>query len=286
MRKRLLPLLIFTLFLAACKSKPKIEPRHYDLDGKIIAVHPDTKTLTIDAKAMPGYMEAMTMDYKVRNNDGVFSYAKPGDNIQAQLVLDPDGEYLDQVVIARLAVQDNGSSTSPVHLPQAGDQVPEFAFTNQGGKKTRLSALRGRPVLVTFIYTRCPLPDYCVRMSSNFGEIEKQLKQSDPKLYDRLQVLSVSIDPKFDTPKVLHDYGKNYAAQVDPQFQHWWFVSSSPAETRKFADFFGLSYIEEKDQIVHSLRTALIGADGKIAAVYNGNEWKAADVIGDLKSMR
>lgn len=285
MRKTVLPLLILTLLFAACNSKPKVEPKRYDLDGKIVAVHLDTKTLTIDHKAIPGFMEAMTMDYKVRNNDGVFNYAKPGDRIQAQLVMDPDGEYLDQVVISR-TTPDSGSSTSPVHMPQAGEQVPDFSFTNQSGKKEKLSALRGRPVLLTFIYTRCPLPDYCIRMSGNFAEIEKQLKQSDAKLYDRLQVLSVSIDPKFDTPKVLRDYGHNYAAQADPNFQRWWFVSSSPEETRKFADFFGLSYIEEKDQIVHSLRTALIAPDGKIAAIYNGNDWKPADVIGDLKGMK
>ena len=283
MRTTFLLLLIVTILLAACNSKPKVEPRRYDLDGRIVAVNSGAKTLTIDHKAIPGFMEAMTMDYKVKDA-GMLSHAKPGDHIAAEIVMDPDGEYLDNIVLTETSA--SGSSTSSVHLPQAGDQVPDFSFTNQSGKREKLSALRGRPVLLTFIYTRCPLPDYCIRMSSNFGEIEKQLKQSDPKLYDRLQVLSVSIDPEFDTPKVLRDYGHNYAAQVDPNFQHWWFVSSTPEETRKFADFFGLSYMKDKDQIVHSLRTALIGADGKIAAVYNGNDWKAGDVIADLKGAK
>lgn len=283
-RKTVIPLLILTVLFVACKSAPKPEPRHYDLEGRIVAVNAGAKTLTIAHKAIPGFMEAMTMDYKVKNAN-VFGYAKAGDNIQAQLVMDPDGEYLDNVVIARLSAGSE-SSTSPAHLPLVGEQVPDFAFTNQSGKKEKLSALRGRPVLLTFIYTRCPLPDYCIRMSSNFADIAKQLKQNDPKLYDKLRVVSISIDPEFDTPKVLRDYGKNYAAQVDPNFTHWWFVSSSPEETRKFADFFGLSYVKEQNQIVHSLRTALIGPDGKIAAIYNGNDWKSGDVINDLRGMK
>ena len=281
-RKTLIPLFILTVLFTACSSKPKPEPRKYDLDGKIVAVDPGAKKMTISHKAIPGFMEAMTMDYKIKDA-GVFGYAQPGDHIGATLVMDPEGEYLDNVVITRTS---SGSDTSSVRVPQVGDQVPEFPFTNQGGRREKLSALRGRPVLLTFIYTRCPLPDYCIRMSGNFAEIEKQLKQSDPKTFDRLRVLSVSIDPEFDTSKILKNYGRNYAAQVDPEFRHWWFVSSSPEETRKFADFFGLSYVKDQNQIVHSLRTALISPDGKIAAIYNGNEWKPEDVIRDLKAMK
>jgi protein SCO1/2 len=122
-------------------------------------------------------------------------------------------------------------------------------------------------------------------MSSNFADIEKQLKQNDTKLYDKLQVLSVSFDSEHDTPKVLKEYGRNYAGQIDPNFTHWQFVSSTPDETQKFANFFGLSYLKQEKQIVHSLRTTLIGPDGKIAAIYDGNQWKPADVIGDLKGM-
>ncbi len=281
MRTTVLFLLLATVLSIACKSKPKPEPRRYDLEGKIVAVDAGKKSLTISHKDIPGLMKAMTMEFDVKHNDGVFRFAQPGDHVTATLVMDPDGAYLDNLTV----VQDSpsGSSTSDVHLPEAGQQVPDFAFTNQNGKKDKLSSMRGRPVLLTFIYTRCPLPNYCIRMSSNFADIEKQLKQTDPKLFDRLRVVSVSIDPEFDTPKVLKEYGKNYAAQADPSFTHWWFVSSTPEETRKFADFFGLSYVKDQNQIVHSLRTVLIGPDGKIVSVYDGNDWQPADVIKDLK---
>jgi len=280
-RKTLIPLVILVILFAACHSKPKPEPRRYDFDGKIVSVNTGPKTLTISHKDIPGLMKGMTMDFAVKNQN-VFSYAKPGDHISAVLVMDPEGEYLDDIAITETS---SASDTSSVHLPQVGDQVPEFIYTNQNGRREKLSTLRGKPVLLTFIYTRCPLPDYCIRMSSNFADIEKQLKQNDPTLFDKLQVLSVSFDSENDTPKVLKEYGRNYAGQIDPNFTHWQFVSSTPDETQKFANFFGLSYLKQEKQIVHSLRTALIGPDGKIAAIYNGNQWKPADVIGDLKGM-
>jgi protein SCO1/2 len=283
-RNTLVPILILTVLFAACSSKPKPEPKRYELEGKIVGVDAGAKKLTVAHKDIPGLMKAMTMDFKVKDS-GVFGYAKKGDQISAVLVMDQGDSYLEDVVIVQ-NTPDSGVSTSPVHLPQVGDQVPDFTFTNQSGKKDTLSALRGRPVLLTFIYTRCPLPDYCVRMSSNFADIEKQLKQTQPKLYDKLQLVSVSIDPEFDTPKVLAAYGKNYAGQVDPKFTRWWFVTSSPDETKTFANFFGLSYMKQENQIVHSLRTALIGPDGKIAAIYNGNDWRAADVIKDLQGLK
>jgi protein SCO1/2 len=269
--------------LAACR-KSSDQFRHYPVDGKVLAVNKDKKTLTIAHKEIPGLMGAMTMDYSV--NDGwVMRAAKPGDHITASLVMDPYGAYLENVVLTSTGTPID-ASTSPLHEPAPGDTPPDFAFSNQDGKQVRLSELRGKPLLLTFIYTRCPLPDYCIRMSDNFGLIARELKQNDPGLYGKLQMLSVSIDPEFDTPPVLKNYGKSFAGNVDPKFEHWEFGSASPKETRAFANFFGLSYDKEGDQIVHSLRTALIDPSGKIAAVYNGNDWRPEDVIRDLKKLQ
>lgn len=268
--------------LAACRRSSD-QFRHYPVDGKVLAVNKDKKTLTIAHKEIPGLMGAMTMDYSV--NDGwVMRAAKPGDHIVASLVMDPEGAYLENVVLT-----DTGTpidpSTSPLHEPVPGDTPPDFAFSNQDGKQVKLSELRGKPLLLTFIYTRCPLPDYCIRMSDNFGLIARELKQNDPGLYGKLQMLSVSIDPEFDTPPVLKNYGKSFAGNVDPKFEHWQFGSANSKDTRAFANFFGLSYDKEGDQIVHSLRTALLDPSGKIVAVYNGNDWRPDDVIRDLKKM-
>jgi protein SCO1/2 len=123
-------------------------------------------------------------------------------------------------------------------------------------------------------------------MSDNFGLVARQLKSADPAVYGKLQMLSLSIDPEFDKPAVLKNYGKSFAGTVDPTFTHWQFGSANPKDTRDFANYFGLSYEKEQDQIVHSLRTALIDPSGKIAALYNGNDWKPDDVIRDLKNMK
>jgi len=269
--------------LIACRSS-KQEFRRYTVDGKVLAVNNDKKTLTIAHKEIQGLMGAMTMDYSV-NEGWVMRQAKPGDHITASLVMDPEGAYLENVTLTSTGTPIE-ASTNPLHEPVPGDVPPDFAFSNQDGKQVKLSELRGKPLLLTFIYTRCPLPDYCIRMSDNFGSIARQLKQNDPGLYGKLQMLSISIDPEFDTPPVLKNYGNSFAGTVDPKFEHWQFGSADPRQTRAFANFFGLSYDKEGDQIVHSLRTALLDPSGKIAAVYNGNDWRRDDVIRDLKKMQ
>jgi protein SCO1/2 len=270
------------MFLSGCRSNDQF--RRYDMDGKVISVDAKNKKLVIAHKDIPGLMKAMTMDYKV-NDDWVFRAAKPGDHITASLVLDPEGAYLEKVVLASTGTTPE-ASTSPLHEPQPGDQPPDLAFENQDGKKVKLSDFHGKPLLLTFIYTRCPLPDYCIRMSDNFGLVARQLKSGDPALYNKLQMLSVSIDPEFDRGPVLKNYGKSFAGTVDPTFSHWQFASATPKDTRDFANYFGLSYDKEQDQIVHSLRTALLDPSGKIAFVYTGNAWRPDDVIRDLKTMK
>jgi protein SCO1/2 len=118
-------------------------------------------------------------------------------------------------------------------------------------------------------------------MSSNFAEVLSQL-QENPTAFDRAQVLSISIDPQFDKPAILHSYGERYAGSIDPNFTHWQFVTGSPEEIRKAADFFGLSHNQNQGQIVHTLRTVLIGADGNIVKVYSGNAWKPGEVANDM----
>jgi protein SCO1/2 len=268
-------LAIFTLTLTACSRKPTVPERQYDLSGKIVAVDRNARELTIQHEDVPGLMKGMTMPFRVKD-DWVFNTAQPGDNVTATLIVAGDSSYLENVVVTK------GASPAPnengLRLPQIGDAVPDFTLVNQDGKKLRLAQFRGKAVLITFIYTRCPLPDYCIRMSNNFNAIAKQLKHQ-PAIYDKTEQLSISFDPEYDTPKVLRDYGDNYAGDIDPKFTHWQFVTANPAEIKKVSDFFGLSYIPNGTQIVHSLRTAVIGPDGRIVHFFNGNEWKPADAV-------
>jgi protein SCO1/2 len=222
----------------------------------------------------------MTMQFQVARSEGwVFEKIGPGDHIHATLVMTDHAELED--ISFTKASQTMGDGTSNLRIPEPGDKVPNFTFVNQSGKTIRLSQFRGKLLLLTFIYTRCPVPDFCPRMSYNFAEVVKQL-QANPAASAKAQLLSISIDPQFDQPAVLHEYGARYAGSIDPDFARWQFATGSPEEVRKAADFFGLSYNQNQGQFVHTLRTVLIGPGGNIAKVYSGNEWKPAEVANDV----
>jgi protein SCO1/2 len=231
-----------------------------------------------------GYMKAMTMGFKVKEQWALEAMG-PGDRVNAVLVVDPQGAYLEQPVITKATGTEPEPSTSAMHEPQIGDKIPDFELVNQAGKRIKLSEFGGSPVMLTFIYSRCPLPDYCIRMSNNFAEVAKELKASDPKLYASMKMVSVSIDPTYDRPEVLRKYAKTYAGEVDPKLEHWTFATGTPEQVRKIADYFGLAYEQQSGQIIHSLRTAVIGRDGKIAFLYQGNDWKPSEAVRDLKSL-
>ncbi len=238
--------------------------------------------LTISHQAIPGVMEAMTMPYLVSHGDQwVFSAIAPGDHIHATLVLGKDAELQD--ISFSKGADSAGDGTSQLHVPQVGDVVPNVTLVNQNGDTIQLEHFRGKPLLLTFIYTRCPFPDYCPRMSRNFAEVMQDL-QKNPTVFAAAQLLSISIDPEHDNAAELRSYGEHYVGQIDPKFEHWEFASGSAEQVRKAADFFGLAYNSKDGQIVHNLSTALIGADGKVRKVYSGNDWKPADVAADIIS--
>jgi cytochrome oxidase Cu insertion factor (SCO1/SenC/PrrC family) len=153
-------------------------------------------------------------------------------------------------------------------------------MVNQDGRRIRLSQYRGRALVLTFIYTRCPLPDYCPLMTDNFAEIEKELKAS-PAVYAKTHLFSVTVDPEYDTPKVLRAYANNHSAD----FQHWDFLTEDKDEVRRVATYFGMQYWPDGDQIVHSLRTAIIDPEGKVLKLYHGNEWKPLEIVAELREV-
>jgi len=116
--------------------------------------------------------------------------------------------------------------------------------------------------------------------------VAETLQKSDPAAFAKLQLLSISIDPEFDDPKVLRGYGKSYAGAVDPKLKHWSFATGKPDDIRKSAQYFGLSYETQNGQIIHDLRTALLDADGKIAEFYSGNQWKPSSVALELAALQ
>ena len=276
-----LVLAIVSAGLAACGSGDESNAARYELKGKVEHVDKRGSAVTIAHTEIADYMPAMTMPFKLKD-ESLYDELAPGDEVTATLVVAGDRSWLEDVIRVRAVPDEPGASAAARRVePGAGEQVPDFSLTNQDGKRIRLDRYRGKGVVLTFIYTRCPLPDYCPLMTERFAEIEKSLKV-DGLLYGSTHLLSVTVDPEYDKPAVLRSYGQAAGAQA---FAHWEFATGSPEEVKQVASWFGLEYWSDKDQIIHSLRTAIIGPDGKLVKIYHGSAWRPDDVISDLRSL-
>lgn len=267
---------------AACRHSNE---QRYELKGKVVAVEKDKRLVTVAHEDIKGYMPGMVMPFSLKD-DWPFDILVSGDQITATLVVDRSASWLEDVVITKESI-DKTSAKDPGGLieAKAGDEVPNFILANQDGKRITLNEYRGKAWALTFIYTRCPVPEYCTLMSNNFAEIDREL-QKQPELYAKTHLLSISIDPEYDTPKVLRSYGAAHTSKYsDETFAHWEFVSGTNDEVKGIAQFFGLRYYAGTDQIIHSLRTAVVGPDGKVVKVYRGNEWKPEEIVRDLSAL-
>jgi protein SCO1/2 len=272
------------ILAAACRTEKPVPQQRYEVRGKVVAVDQRGGTVTLAHEAIQGYMGAMTMGF-VLKDQWAFDVLKPGQRVRATLVVQGENAWLEGIVITEDAPTASTSTAPPEAPPppSPGAEVPDFQLINQDGKRIHLHRYRGKALLLTFIYTRCPLPDYCPLMSRNFAKILEQLR-TDPSLAASTHLLSISIDPEYDKPAVLHSYGLEYAGKSSP-FEHWEFAWGTPEQTRKVAEFFGMSYWKEGGQIVHALMTTLIGPDGKVRKLYPGNQWQPAEVLSDLQSL-
>jgi protein SCO1 len=252
---------------------------NYQLRGVVVSADVAKGVVTVDSEAIPGLMGAMTMPYKLAQ-PGVASELHPGDHITARLRISESGSVIDQVDVTLQAKPDYKPSKS-YNVPAPGQTVPNFKFLNQSGRAIAVDQFRGKVLLVTFIYTRCPLPDYCIRMSRNFSTIQKQLA-SDPQLSSKTHLLSISFDPAYDTPKVLHSYGTTYAGNA--AFSYWDFAAPAPAELDAVEQFFDVGVSSgSNNTLTHSLSTAVIAPDGKIFRWYPNNDWTPTAVMDDVK---
>ena len=273
------------LCLTACdKKKPPASPgaKQYELKGKVVSADRVKHKVTIAHEKIGDYMEAMTMPFTL-TEDWVYPDLTPGALIQATLVVDQGMSWLENPIITKIADPTLARSEDTGVEPKLGAETPDFTLVNQDGQKISFKQYRGRTLLLTFVYTRCPLPDYCPLMNQNFTKIKAAL-DANPAWQAKTHLLSISVDPAFDKPQVLRKYGAGYVGK--PDFRHWEFATGTAEEIKQAAEFFGLQYWAEKDQIIHGLRTALIGPDGKVVKVYRGNEWKPEEVVKELEKLR
>jgi protein SCO1/2 len=261
--------------------------KSYPLRGKIVSTNPATGEVTIDHQAIPGFMEAMTMPYKLRDTR-ILGELHPGDLITADVLVSQTADaavYVDHFVVTGQAKPDYRPAVQ-YHVPQPGDAVPDFRLVNEDGRKIHLAQFRGKAVLLTFIYTRCPLPDFCPRVTHNFAVLEKSLA-AYPNLYANTHLLCASFDPDGDTPERLKSYGETYMGSMAPKaFAHWDFAVSSKPELHSMAQWFDVGLTKEADgTITHTLSTTLIGPEGKVIRFYSGNEWTPQEVMDDVTKL-
>lgn len=283
-RRVFLAAIALAVSVAACReSSPSDAAKRLELDGTVVAVDRARARVTVAHEEIEGYMDAMVMPFTV-GDEWAVPVLEKGDRIAAILVVDGDRSWLEQIVISKGAGAASGAAAAARGEPPPGEEVPDFALVNQDGQPIRLRQYRGRALLLTFIYTRCPLPEFCPLMVRNFAELERHLAL-DPGVYRRTHLLAISFDARHDSPPVLRRYGLQHLPGRDPAgFGHWEFAAGSEEQVKAVANFFGVQYWPETNELVHSLRTALISPDGKLVKTFPGNVWKPQAVLRELRA--
>ncbi len=242
----------------------------------------------IKHEAIPGYMPAMTMQFPIEDPE-ILQDLQVGDKVEGNLVVGDEDWKLTDLIISEMAEAPDmvldASSGEPVlrerrPVLKPGEEVPDFTVTTQDGRPLRLSELRGNVVVLTFIYTRCPLPDFCPLMDKKFAELSRRL-EAVPGRAERVRLLSVSFDPEHDTPEVLRRHAR--LAGAEPPL--WTFAVASHDELRKVAESLGLTYGATGDEIIHSLSTAVIDGQGRLARLETGNRWDVGEVSGVVSTL-
>lgn len=259
-----------------------VRSSHYELRGQVLAVDRARQEITIKHGDVQGFMPGMTMPFKVSDGkllDGV----EVGDLVRATLVVKDSSGYLSSVErTGHEAVTEQAPTFT--HVLEPGQKVPDVKLVDDTGAARTLSDWRGKVVAVTFIYTRCPYPDFCPKMNRQFKAVQTEILK-DAQLRDRAALLSVSFDPAFDTPTVLAGQAKQIGA--DPSV--WHFATGDPAAIDAFASQFGVSIVREgtnADSVTHNLRTGVIGSDGTLLKMYTGNEWTPSELTEALRQAR
>jgi protein SCO1/2 len=256
--------------------------REYELRGQILAVDTSRSEITIKHEDIKGFMPGMTMPFKVRDA-ALLEGRAPGDLIRATLVVEDAHGYLKAIErTGHAPVTERPAAHPPVAMLEPGDEVPDVALIDESGATRRLSEWRGRTLAITFIYTRCPLPDFCPLMDRQFADVQ-QLVTDDESLRGRVHLLSISFDPSYDTPAVLAAHTRKVGAAPAT----WSFLTGDEGDVASFAGHFGVSIMREGSDpgnVVHNLRTAIVDANGRLVKVVTGMQWSPAEFVTDLRS--
>ena len=263
-------------------------PRQYALRGQIIAIGTSPVVggieITMNHEDIPGFMPAMTMAYFLKQGERADGIG-PGDLVTGTLVVDGSALWVQDLKKTGHAPLPEGAKRIRImNVMAPGDTVPDGPLVDQTGAQRRFSDWRGKGLAVTFVYTRCPVPDFCPLMDRRFGELQRAVA-GDAALRDAVHLVSVSFDPRRDTPETIAAHAK--ARGADPRV--WSYLTGDAAAIEHLTSRFGVSVIDEHDTpqtITHNLRTAVIDAKGRLVKIYDGNEWTVDALLADLRETR
>lgn len=282
-----LGLVCSALALTGCNRSEPVDAkaRIFQVRGIVRGFAPDRSTVDVLHEDIPGFMPSMTMPFTVKEEKEI-AELKLGDAIQFRMIVTEKDLFLDQVrKIAATDVRIKAPSPAASAAPRAaerlkeGEIVPFFGLTNQDSLRITAETFRRHPFVLTFVFTRCPVPNFCPRLSHNFAELQNAIKANPALAGTRL--LSVTLDPAFDTPAILKKYAEYQ--QADPAV--WTFATGEQAQIDNLTQSFGVYVQPEAGTISHGLATALIGPDGSVIRIWRGNSWQPVEVIAELRKL-
>jgi len=272
--------LIFALLAltAAAQTNQTIHPAR----GVVIEVTPAEKKVTIKHETIPGYMQAMTMPFDVKDTNELAGLA-PGDVVTFRIVVQGNDGWIDQ--IEETGVKTNTPPTTgpfravrDVEPLSEGDLLPDYHFTNQLGQAISTAQYKGQALAITFLFTRCPYPNFCPLMANNFSQAARKLLTT-PNAPTNWHLLTITFDPENDTPEVLRAYAE--AHHSDPA--HATYATGALIDITAIGEQFGLAFWKEQGSIInHNLRTIVIDSSGRVQKIFNGNTWQPEDLVAEL----
>jgi protein SCO1 len=275
------------LGLLGCErsTHPGEAAQHYETRGVVRGFSPDRSTIEIQHENIPGFMPSMTMPFVARDPKRIADL-KIGDAISFRMTVTQKDFWIDHVKKIR---REDVDVAEPKHTPSAsaernarlkeGDQMPSFSLTDQNGARISLDTFRDQPFVLTFVFTRCPVPNFCPRMSNNFEELQTAIKTGSGALA-KTRLLSITLDPQFDTPQILNAYAASHQADA----KVWTFATGDEKEIDALTRAFSVYRQTESGTISHGLATALINRDGNIDKIWRGNAWTPTEVTQAIQA--
>lgn len=265
------------LLLAGCQGAQQDGTRTFQVQGRVVSIGEDKYSIGIEHEDIPGFMPAMTMSFPIKDPT-LIEGLSPNDLVRFELIVTPYESWISRIEKTGRAENPENSQKGRENEPsilKPGEPIPPFNLIDQNGRRVSQANFRNKALAITFIFTRCPLPDYCPRFTSIFADVQKQLS---PKYNGRFHLISVTIDPQYDTPNVL----KQYAALYNADLSSWSWLTGSDNAIRAMTARYGVRYWNEEGSISHTAACAVISPSGRLYKLRSGNTWTAEDVIGDL----